>query len=85
MFARLKTLCDISNVKYLQKLCGMDAIKESNDQAKIKKMKVSCNYVRAAVLDMEDVYRYVSYLILFDKNNRFEIQTHCIANLFRIC
>lgn len=63
LFARLKSLCDQSNVNYFRKLCGMEEIMKTNNPDQIQKLKDSCNSIRAAVLEMEDVYRYVSNFI----------------------
>lgn len=59
LFARIKHLSHASNKHYLEKLCG---VRSTDDLETSTKLKEAVSRLRATVLDIADVEKYVRYI-----------------------
>lgn len=62
LYARLKFLSNEMNVYYLRKLCGIDVFKKLKNEEMIQNIKKACSKLRASVLDLTEVERFVSLI-----------------------
>lgn len=67
LYYRLKHLCAERELQYLRKLAGAENYQ--NDQDKMRNLYDAVDRLRAAVLDVDDVYQNVSFFLSKEKKN----------------
>lgn len=69
LFLRIKQLSATSNKNYLENLCGKKKATLSNDMEALEVAKIAAAKLRASVLDIADVYKYVCKKFILQCHN----------------